>query len=313
VNTNNIWITTPWTNYVYGLKAAADFKAAGIGTDAHAGFQSAFMVVSNAVGAQASSGFGFYYIFPAGFALPVDRNQWTNYTFAYDFRETNGRACKIEMQVKSSSSDWIEFTQTYAPGVGGWDTISANLGSFQQVGTFDPQHIYALAVNVRMQSTGVQYHGMFDRIRFVTPDVWLPPETSYAVYSSASSLPQIDTDGDGLSDAQEIAIGTDPLKVDTDGDGVSDGTEVLLGTNPLDPKDYPAILVASPLWPGGVTLAWKGKAGRTYTVQAADAIDGLFEAVDGLQQIRCEVDGTMIRDDPTLPGPGGRYYRLLYH
>ncbi len=34
-----------------------------------------------------------------------------------------------------------------------------------------------------------------------------------------------DTDGDGLSDAQEKELGTDPNKVDTDGDGLKDGDE----------------------------------------------------------------------------------------
>jgi hypothetical protein len=35
-----------------------------------------------------------------------------------------------------------------------------------------------------------------------------------------------DSDGDGLTDAQEIALGTDPNNPDTDGDGYSDGVEV---------------------------------------------------------------------------------------
>ena len=34
-----------------------------------------------------------------------------------------------------------------------------------------------------------------------------------------------DDDNDGLSDAEELIIGTDPLNTDTDGDGVSDQTE----------------------------------------------------------------------------------------
>ena len=43
-----------------------------------------------------------------------------------------------------------------------------------------------------------------------------------------------DTDGDGLADAVEGELGTDPTIADTDGDGLSDGVEVLrLGTNPL--------------------------------------------------------------------------------
>ena len=45
-----------------------------------------------------------------------------------------------------------------------------------------------------------------------------------------------DMDGDALLDAEEAAIGTDPLNPDTDGDGFDDGEEVLvLGTDPLDP------------------------------------------------------------------------------
>jgi hypothetical protein len=49
-----------------------------------------------------------------------------------------------------------------------------------------------------------------------------------------SPLDQADTDGDGLTDAEELALGTDPNKKDTDGDGFSDGVEVYfskLGAN----------------------------------------------------------------------------------
>jgi hypothetical protein len=43
-----------------------------------------------------------------------------------------------------------------------------------------------------------------------------------------------DTDGDGLSDYDEINVyHTSPYLADTDGDGVSDGEEVRLGTDPL--------------------------------------------------------------------------------
>lgn len=44
-----------------------------------------------------------------------------------------------------------------------------------------------------------------------------------------------DSDGDGLTNAQEAAAGTDPRDTDTDGDGVNDGIEV--GTNPSSPLD----------------------------------------------------------------------------
>jgi uncharacterized repeat protein (TIGR01451 family)/MYXO-CTERM domain-containing protein len=44
-----------------------------------------------------------------------------------------------------------------------------------------------------------------------------------------------DCDGDGLTDAEEEALGTDPCDEDTDGDGIPDGTEVTLGLDPLVP------------------------------------------------------------------------------
>ncbi len=45
----------------------------------------------------------------------------------------------------------------------------------------------------------------------------------------------LDADGDGVSDEDEAAGGTDPDAADTDGDGLDDGEEADLGTDPLDP------------------------------------------------------------------------------
>jgi hypothetical protein len=49
----------------------------------------------------------------------------------------------------------------------------------------------------------------------------------------------IDTDGDGLTDAEEEALGSDPAKVDTDGDGWDDGVEEGYYTDPADRNDHP--------------------------------------------------------------------------
>ena len=48
-----------------------------------------------------------------------------------------------------------------------------------------------------------------------------------------------DTDGDGLSDDDELALGTDPDEPDTDGDGFEDGEEVDGNTDPTDATDRP--------------------------------------------------------------------------
>ena len=43
-----------------------------------------------------------------------------------------------------------------------------------------------------------------------------------------------DTDGDGLSDKEELEGGTDPLLADSDGDGLLDGEEEDVGTDPFE-------------------------------------------------------------------------------
>ncbi len=58
------------------------------------------------------------------------------------------------------------------------------------------------------------------------------------IYTTSSSTPlsAADTDGDGLSDAQEAILGTNPLLADTDADGLTDFDEINIhGTDPLDP------------------------------------------------------------------------------
>ncbi len=51
------------------------------------------------------------------------------------------------------------------------------------------------------------------------------------------NLSIIDSDGDGISDSIEVELGTDVNNADTDGDGISDGKEVLEGGDPTDNTD----------------------------------------------------------------------------
>jgi hypothetical protein len=57
--------------------------------------------------------------------------------------------------------------------------------------------------------------------------------------------PDGDADHDDLSNAQEVALGTDPLNPDTDGDGWPDGVEVADGKDPLDPHSHPQMMIVA--------------------------------------------------------------------
>lgn len=44
-----------------------------------------------------------------------------------------------------------------------------------------------------------------------------------------------DRDGDGVCDATELGVGSNPGRADSDGDGLPDFTEIVAGFNPIDP------------------------------------------------------------------------------
>ncbi len=75
---------------------------------------------------------------------------------------------------------------------------------------------------------------------------FLPPEgyESTEITAYENILDQtIDTDGDGLSDYDEIYLyGTSPYLADTDGDGISDYDEIMAGTDPLCPAGQDCLL-----------------------------------------------------------------------
>ncbi len=74
-------------------------------------------------------------------------------------------------------------------------------------------------------------------------------------FSAADS----DLDGDGLSDAAELLLGTNPTIVDTDGDGVSDYDEVMVThTNPIVPSFGAGGLVTIPYTSSSVNGDYEG-------------------------------------------------------
>lgn len=67
-----------------------------------------------------------------------------------------------------------------------------------------------------------------------------------------------DDDNDGLSDAREAELGSNPLATDSDGDGRGDGAEDQAGTDPTDrfSPEYRAGNVTAELVDSGVQVSW---------------------------------------------------------
>ncbi len=62
------------------------------------------------------------------------------------------------------------------------------------------------------------------------PDAW---EIANGLNPYDPTDAALDPDGDGLTNLQEYLLGTNPHVADTDGDGLNDGDEIKAGTNPL--------------------------------------------------------------------------------
>lgn len=182
----------PWSTYIYPASATRELDqglALAQGLD---GGQAAFMVVTNPFNVGPISAFGLYRNFDNLWSLPADTSSWTNYVFSYRFREANLLPCSVELQVKSGANNWIQYTQTYNPGPGGWDTVRASLAQFVQpdgILPFDPTNVQGIALNIRAFQTNVTYLGFFDNAYFDTPESIVPTGASFGLYLSANDSP----------------------------------------------------------------------------------------------------------------------------
>ena len=304
----------PWDAYAYSEFPGANVWAIGVGAEATQGGQAAFMLVTNPVSVGAFSGFLLIAPFAQVWSLPASQTEWTNYLFKCDFKETSGRRCILELQIKDTSGVLLHYTNAYTPGPNGWGTISARLSQFVKPswvpGNFDAAHVKELLVIAQMLDKPALYFGFFDDIRFFGPTGSPPLEEIRALYLSENDS-GIDSDRDGISDAQEIIGGTDPQRRDSDGDGVSDRDELIAGTNPSFAFDALRISTISRL--GDVTLlSWIGRSNRVYGVEFLDGGIGSpqFCPVETLNGILSSSNGLLQVADPSGGTSPLRQYRL---
>ena len=111
-----------------------------------------------------------------------------------------------------------------------------------------------------------------------------PPNPAPIPVKSADGSQQVtDSDGDGLTDGEEAAIGTNPQKADSDADGIPDNEEV--GSTPSQPIDTDA----------------DGKINALDTDDDNDGLETSLEAAIGINPLQKDTDGDGI-DDATEVG-----------
>ena len=104
----------------------------------------------------------------------------------------------------------------------------------------------------------------------------------------------VDTDDDGLSDSNEVSAGdplaydigldTDPNDDDTDDDWVKDGVEVSQGTDPVDPADYPG----------------NGDFNENLAIEAGDMVACIRALLDAEYYMRCDAAPLDMNGAPIL-------------
>jgi hypothetical protein len=153
------------------------------------------------------------------------------------------------------------------------------------------------------------------------PDYW---ELDY--FENLGQVGTGNPDGDGLTNAEEYAHGTDPTKADTDNDGLKDDEEIALGFDPTDPRSGFKLLTvarsqANPAW---IEVTWLAHELAPIIIDwTGDSPDTgpTWDTVDGpaLADIVYNGDGTWTwTDKGTDPDMGGlppgslaiRLYRL---
>ena len=221
--------------------------------------------------------------------------------------------------VVSNAADDIYFY----PGSSGWTIehictgpAEPNLGSTHI--TLEPQLITSAAGPYRLSAsspcvdtgtaTGAPDHDMDGLPRPLDgPDADVLLEYDMGAFEYAPLT--LDSDGDGLSDLDEVLIhGCDPLLPDTDGDGLNDYVEVVAGSSPSNAGDVFRVSGGAPAPGGGFAMSWQSHPGRLYTIRTTTDLRTVFGDVPTF--IDVPATGGIMTYTHTAPVALGQYFVL---
>jgi len=142
--------------------------------------------------------------------------------------------------------------------------------------------------------------GDFGEDRNGSIDIFMAPVAGEAV----------DSDGDGMDDAWEIAhfdtLAANPGE-DPDGDGMTNLQEFLAGTNPRDGSSLLALQAFQSLTTGAVHLVWPSVPGVRYQVEARETLEGSPWTALGAAASHPGATATLIDANPPATT---RFYRV---
>lgn len=124
--------------------------------------------------------------------------------------------------------------------LGGGDGATEGIYTWATGEPFPPGPAFASYINwaIGQPDNGSNSDGIEMNYDFTWYDSPVSEQKGYVLERPATNPLLADTDGDGLTDGQEInSYKTDPTNPDTDGDGYSDKVEVQNGADPLNAAD----------------------------------------------------------------------------
>ncbi len=130
----------------------------------------------------------------------------------------------------------------------------------------------------------------------------------------AANQTDADSDGDGMSNAWELANGLDPFDAtdaarDLDGDGMSNLAEFICGTDPTSAASVLRLQIISNAQTGGKSLRFTGMPNRAYSVQCQN---GFGSAWTNLLTVSASAsERTVELEDPQQNVVPQRFYRVI--